>query len=266
MDSHSFFSDLKNIKKEITAEKERLKSNLKELSQTEKQVQKVLSLLASKQYCALFQMLQEKKQLIPANVSEQLAQFIQAELKTLWKSYPALLEEAFLKSGLELDKTSRHPQYSVFDSLLQIEIEENNCLASIRSLSGKTFTCPADVNSVSAMAKKHYQRLTNLRFEPQDFLQKLHSAYQKARLEKENMSFIPIKKVFSHFDRKKYAMDEFTLDFSRLLQSGIKKIDEEYLEIQHCKDENQGIMLYGISPRLLIGAICFKGKQNDERT
>jgi hypothetical protein len=260
MDSSHFIAEINSIKNEISIEKESLKRNLKELSQAENQVKKVATLLKSKQWCALYGILRDKKQFLPAELYEHLDSFVQIEIKTLWKSYPILLEEAFAKVGLPLDKVSRHPQYSLSNSLLQIEIEENRCLATIRSLSGKTLLYPADVLSVSATAKKHYQRITKQRFEPQAFLLALNSAYHKAQPDAENEPFLPIKKVFSQFVRKNYAIDEFAYDFSHFIRSGIKSVNDEYLEIQHSKDENRGIMLNGISPRLLIGAISFKRK------
>ena len=233
-----------------------LKADLPTASFPERRSKRLLFLLNRKLYSTLITELPKLKDLPPALLNA-VREHAEQEYRWLMNYYPTLLEFTLAINGIKADECSRHPHYSLANSLLHIEIIESSGMAVVKSIAGCQWKCPADIERVITLVKKHHKRLSKQECPPETFIAQLHTAYLSALSLQPASPFIPISAVMRNFGTGKTPRDEFTLNFSRLISSRISQHQGKTLQILHSKNDAKGIMLYGLPQRIIIGAIAF---------
>ena len=184
------------------------------------------------------------------------------ESDRIFRRFPSLLEKAFSESDLSMDKTSRHPKYTLESGFFRLEIDEKKGTARLSDHEGRLAESPADVRAIVETVLKEHRRIFGRKFNAKKVLQSLRTQY-KTIIKKEKQpdgSSVPIRHVTRRLGKnvKGFRTDEFLVDLSRLAQEGPFAIEGRRLDLQQTKDTNQGMLLHGAAGRGYIGFIVFK--------
>lgn len=173
------------------------------------------------------------------------------ELKEKLKGYTASgrmeFDKKFLSSCQKLNlgdvKGDSMNEFQI-RGILHVQIEFNKNIATL-----KTFTCSKKIKSlepakIAQECEKEIKRLFNRSFEAKKFLTELHKSYQKLQTEPPQ-KIVLLKSVHRNMwlERQKndffeisnpakmvsYPLDEFSVDLSKLIESGITKTDDGYV-------------------------------------
>ncbi len=184
------------------------------------------------------------------------------EEKKLFKNYPSLLERAFSEGNLPLDRTSRHPRYTLRDGFFVIEIDEGRRIARLSDTEGRLDEITADVKAVLEITKRQDDRVFNRNFKATDFLKLVRRQYLALiqQEKKQDGQPVPIRSITRRLgkNKKRFRTDEFLIDLSRLAQSGQSTIQGRRLDLQQTKDTNQGMLLHGSAGRGYVGFVLFR--------
>lgn len=184
------------------------------------------------------------------------------ERDRIFRRFPSLLEEAFSNSDLSIDRTSRHPKYTLESGFFSLDIDEKKQTARLSDHEGRLAEIPADVQAIVETVRRERQRLFDRKYNAKKFLQTVRSQY-KAIIKKEKKTdgaSVPIRQITRRLGKsvKGFRTDEFLLDLSRLAQDGPFEIEGRCLDLQQTKDTNQGMLLHGAAGRGYVGFIVFK--------
>lgn len=197
---------------------------------------------------------------------EEARQKAKEETNRILCNFPKLIEDAFedafSRSELSLDGSSRHPKYTMKNGFFLLEIDEKKRTARLSDYERRLAEIPADIESIIEVVKKEKQRLFEREYDGFKFLQELRAQY-KAILKKKNQpdgASIPVREIARRLgkNRKKLRTDEFLVELSRLALHGPFEIDGRRLELQQTRDTNQGMLLIDAAGRGYIGFIVFK--------
>ncbi|MBN2549315.1 MAG: hypothetical protein JXB15_09165 [Anaerolineales bacterium] len=183
----------------------------------------------------------------------------QAELQQ--KRFPAYIEDACRRINLAIDRGSRHPTYTFYQGFFKLVIDDRKFIARLFDYEGKIAEFPADIDAAIEIIQREHKRVFDRPFDGNTFIRKLRGHYL-AITEKGNIpdgTEIPIRKITRRLGKnvEGFRTDEFLIDLSRLAEKGPTEIDGRRLYLQHTKDTNQGMLLYGLGSGY-IGYIVFK--------
>jgi hypothetical protein len=193
---------------------------------------------------------------------ESLYRLAKAAADSAMLSFPSDLEQACLKSGLPIDRTSRDPHYTFQNGFLELDIDTGKRLAHVKDREAKLAVIPADVGAVVELVATEHRRLFQRTFDGKRFLQKLRAHYLAAT-KKEGLKdgeILPIRRITQRLGKneKGFRTDEFLVDLSRLAEEGPLQFEDVKLDLQQTKDTNQGMLLHGVAARGYIGFIMFR--------
>lgn len=178
------------------------------------------------------------------------------------RRFPALFDTACAEAGLDIDRTSRHPRYRVCQAFLEVEVLESSQEVRISDREGILDRMPCDIGAVVEAIQRHNERLFGRKFEAKSFLKRLYGQYQ-AILKKENLPdgyALPIRRITHRLgkNQKGFRTDEFLVGLSRIIREGPLEIDGRRVDLQHTKDDRQGMLLHGLESRGYVGFISFR--------
>lgn len=185
-----------------------------------------------------------------------------SQVDELQRRFPAHIEEACSIADVPLDRTSRHPRYTFSDGFFQLDIDDRRGTARLSDYEGRLDEFPADVEAAVEAVDRERKRIFARAFDPHKFLKKLRHQYL-AVTRSENQTdgtSVPIRSITYRLGKneKGFRTDEFLVDLSRLVENGPLEIEGYRLDLQHTKDTNQGMLLYGAAGRGYVGFIVFK--------
>lgn len=185
------------------------------------------------------------------------------------KNFPLHFERSCAESGIDIDRTSRHPKYKVCNSFIEVEVIEHAQEIKIFNRENIIALVPCDMSSVIQTILMNKKRLFERKFNPKDFLKKLMSNYSYL-IKKEKMpesSSLPIRKITRRMGKnvKGFKTDEFLIDLSKLLKEPELNVNGYTLDLQHTKDDRMGMLLHGYEHRGYVGFIVFKKEKTNEQ-
>lgn len=180
--------------------------------------------------------------------------------KTLIR-YPKLLETACAKVGLTIDSASCHPEYTFEDGFFELKLDRVGMAALF--CYGRLFTrFPGDVQTVVERLQEKRASLFDRPFEGEKFLRQLRTSYANILLPagRPDGESVPIREIIARMTGKgtEHTLEEFMVDFSRLVNQGPRDIDRRRLELEHTRDPEQGILLHHVDTFGYIGFVRFE--------
>ena len=183
----------------------------------------------------------------------------QAKKLLIW--YPKLLEEACKDAGLDLDMTSRHPTYTFDDCFFELKVDRTG-MAELFSYGRRFARFPGDIEAVVERVKEKRTSLFDRPFEPKKFLRQFRTAYVDllAPAGRPDGESVPIREILHRMTRKgaEHSLEEFVVDLARLVTEGPLEIDHRKLELEHTRDQDQGILLHHVDTFGYIGFARFR--------
>lgn len=176
-------------------------------------------------------------------------------------SLPRDIEKLAERENLTLDRTSRHPKYTLKDGFMTLLIDESKRVAKISNYEVKITEVPADIELIGQVLKAEEKRLFARKFEGAKFLQKLRTTYM-AILKKEKRPDgdpVPLRTITRKLasNDSKFRRDEFLIDLSKLAMEGPAEVSGYRFELQQTKDASQGMLLYGPAGRGMVNLLIF---------
>ncbi|MCI0407801.1 MAG: hypothetical protein L0191_04405 [Acidobacteria bacterium] len=177
------------------------------------------------------------------------------------KRFPADLERACEVASIALDRTSRHPHYTIRNFIV-MEINEAKLSARITPRDGAPIDVPVDIPAIIEQLTKQHDRLFRREFEPSRFLASLFTAYQAVVREDERRmgDEIPIRRVVHRMGKNlaNFSLDEFNADLGRAIREGHVQTEDHRLQLGHTRNTRQGMLLQGLEESGYVGFISFR--------
>ena len=197
-----------------------------------------------------------------AKVIEALADRAKRNAMDSLKRFPGDFEKECAQAGIDVDRTSRHPRYRVCQGFIEVEVAEGSLEVRIGDREGPLEKIPCDVGAVVEAIQRHNRRLFGRKFDSKTFLGKLYRQY-KAILVKRQLTEgegIPLRSITHRLGKnvKGFRTDAFLVDLSQLIRKGPLVIEGRQLDLQHTKDDKQGMLLHGFENRGYVGFISFR--------
>lgn len=170
----------------------------------------------------------------------------------LLRSFPAAAQEA----GLELDRSSRHPSYSLYEGFLTIDFEKRRLETRVQPRDGKRTTLGIDLLVVVAHLRGEVERLFNRPFDAASILGRIEEAYRAIVKDKRRQSgeAVPLKDLLGELGKdRSFHADEFNVDLSRLVRS--EDSSGARLRLDHSRDSKNGMLLWQLEQRGYYGYI-----------
>ena len=197
----------------------------------------------------------------PLDEWNKIREIAEAQAKRLLIRYPKLFEEACKEAELNLDFTSRHPVYTFDDGFFELKLDKKGT-AELFTCGRKVARFPGDIGSVVEHLKQKKSSLFDRPFEPQKFLRQFRTAYVHilAPVGRPDGESVPIREIVDRMTRKdaEHSVEEFVVDLSRLVTEGPLEIDHRRLELEHTRNQDQGILLYHADTFGYIGFARFE--------
>ena len=194
---------------------------------------------------------------------DQIAHIAKEKADTIFRRFPAYLEDAANKHNLPLDRQSQDPKYTFEKGFFMVEIDYQNRMARLSDYEGRLEEFPADVAAIVEIVKREHDRVFGKPFDGNTFLKKLRNQYV-AIVKKQNWPdgyAVPIRHITKRLGKNEegFRTDVFVVQLSQLVEQGPTEIEGKQLDLQQTKDTNQGMLLYGQGGRSgYIGYIIFK--------
>lgn len=192
---------------------------------------------------------------------EKLYKEAKEQTEDLLLSLPRDIEKLAEREGLALDRSSRHPKYTLKEGFITLQIDEAKRVAKISNYEVKITEVPADIGLIGEVLKSEEKRLFARKFDGAKFLQKLRATYV-AILKKEKRPDgdpVPLRTITRKLasNDKGFRRDEFLIDLSKLAMEGPAEVSGFRFELQQTKDANQGMLLYGPAGRGMVNLLIF---------
>ena len=197
-----------------------------------------------------------------APVIEEIRSMCTEEAAQTAKSFGRAFPEAAKKAGIDIDKTSRHPRYTVKQGFIHLEINDSNYTAGITPRDGNQRLLGLDLTPLVERLKQEIDRLFGRNFQPEAFLRSLFTAYVGVvRAEhRPDGEEVPLRRITNRLSKNlnRFSADEFNVDLARLVTAGRLVIDDLRMHLNHTRKPRQGMLLYGLEEGGYIGFISFK--------
>lgn len=174
------------------------------------------------------------------------------------KDFPSLARS----SGLEIDRTSRQPKYTLMQGFVKVDVDERRHAVTIRPRDGASTRVGADAALVTERVVAEIRRITDRPLDADGLARSLHTAYvavlrAEGRPEGEE---VPLRRVTARLAKNlnRFAADEFNYDLARLVRLGKTVIDGKRLHLNHTRNARQGLLLHGMEEGGYVGFLSFK--------
>lgn len=179
------------------------------------------------------------------------------------RDFPSLARE----SGLKIDATSRHPNYSFRDGFLKLEVDERAFSARVKPRDGSVVEVGLDLPLVVDELHRQEERLFRRSFDADQFLRSLHTAYVAVlRADKKPVGEpVPVRRLANRLAKnvKRFSLDEFNVDLGRLARSGHTTYKGAKLALNHTRDARHGMLLYGMEGGGYVNLCAFRPAARD---
>jgi hypothetical protein len=179
------------------------------------------------------------------------------------KDFPSLARS----SGLEIDRTSRHPNYTLMQGFVRADLDERRCVVTILPRDGAPPRGGAAAGLVAERLATEIRRITDRPLDAEGLARSLHTAYVAVlRAEgRPDGEEVPLRRVTARLAKNlnRFAGDEFNYDLARLVHLGKTVVDGKRLHLNHTRNLRQGILLHGMEEGGYVGFLSFK--REDER-
>jgi hypothetical protein len=178
-----------------------------------------------------------------------IAEYANQEAQRQQLHFPKLFADACEEAGIPLD-ASPHPRYTTDHYFIEIIIDDRKRTARIENYVSELATLPMDISAVVQKLKETRTRLFDRDFNASEFIDNLYTDYLAVKESEqirdgEAVSIRSITKL-RRKDSKSFRVDEFSVDVSRLLQSGTTTTSNGYrLRFEQTKNTSQGIIVPG---------------------
>jgi hypothetical protein len=192
---------------------------------------------------------------------EKLQTTAEQEARTALKRFPADLDSACAAAGVPLDRTSRHPRYTIRNFIV-VEIDEAKLSARVTPRDGTPATIPADIPAVVEHLAREHRRLFGRDFDSDKFLKSLLTAYQAALREDDRDvgEDVPLRRVIHRMAKNlaRFALDEFNVDLAHAVKDNKSVVEGHRLHLGHTRNTRQGMLLYELEGSGYVGFIAFR--------
>ena len=179
----------------------------------------------------------------------------------LGRSFPAAAREG----GIQIDGTSRHPKYTFNQGFLKLDLDERDLSAKLTPRDGQPILTGLDVSLVLDNIRSEQRRLFERELDAEIFLRSIYTAYSAVlRSEgRQDGDEVPLRRVTNRLAKNlnRFAPDEFNVDLSRLVQQGSLAVDGRRLQLNHTRNQRQGMLLNGLKSGGYVGFISFKSEK-----
>jgi hypothetical protein len=196
-----------------------------------------------------------------APLMRQLLKDAEELARTDARQFPKSFERECRNAGLELDRSWRHPIYSV-RQFIQVEVDEASLTATVTPRGGSAVVVPIDVSVLVEVIEAEIRRLFDRKVDAQRFLKTLYSAYlavirAEGKPEGEEM---PLRRVTHRLSKNvaRFSADEFAIDLGQVLDSGETLIEGRRLHVNQSRNLRQGLLLPGHETGGYVGQISFR--------
>ncbi len=165
--------------------------------------------------------------------------------------------------GLEPDRSSRDPKYTLSDNFITIQFDKKKRVATVQTRGGKKEKVPPDPEVVAARAADEHARCFDRSVDLADVAKRLRQAYEACAGPTRLGGPVPVLDIADQMksDDPDFALDEFMVDLARLVTSGPHHIHEAHsLWLDHTKQPGSGLLLPGLESRGYYGYVRFSGK------
>ena len=179
------------------------------------------------------------------------------------KDFPTLARSR----GLELDRSSRHPHYTLMQRFIRVDVDERRCTVTILPRDGTPTIIGADAALATDRLAAEIRRITERPFDADGLARSLHTAYVAVlRTEQRpDGDEVPLRRVTGRLAKNlnRFAGDEFNYDLARLVRHGKTVVDGKRLHLNHTRNTRQGMLLHGMEEGGYVGFLSFK--RDDDR-
>ncbi len=173
-----------------------------------------------------------------------------------------MIEEAARRRNIPLDSSSRHPRYTFAEGFFTLQVDDARAEVVLRNYESEVVHIPADVEAVLDVVDAERRRIFDRAFDGRRFLEKIRRHYLTVltRESGKDGDPLPIRRITQRLGKneKGFRTDEFAADLARLIRDGPHEIDGRTLELQHTKDDHQGMLLPGLAARGFFGFLLFR--------
>jgi hypothetical protein len=177
------------------------------------------------------------------------------------RSFPTAAREA----GIQIDGTSRHPRYTFNQGFLRLDLDERDFTAKLTPRDGESIHIGLDMSLIVDKIRSEQRRLFERELEPEIFLRSLYTAYSAVLRseQRQETDEVPLRRVTNRLAKNlnRFAADEFNIDLSRLVQQGSLVVDGRRLQLNHTRNQRQGMLLHGLESGGYVGFISFKSEK-----
>jgi len=192
---------------------------------------------------------------------ETLLKTSEEEARAALKRLPSDLDHLCKTAGIDLDRTSRHPRYTVRNFIV-IEVDEARLSARVTPRDGDPVNVPTDVPALVEHLAREHRRLFEREFDAQKFLKSLVTAYQAAIREdgRKIGDDLPIRRVIHRLGKNlnTLALDEFNIDLARTIKENNTSFENYSLHLGHTRNTRQGMLLHELEGSGYVGFISFR--------
>lgn len=177
------------------------------------------------------------------------------------RSFPRIFPPACQAAGIDLDPTSRHPEYTI-RGFITISIDAKELKARITIRDAKTVTIPTDIDPLVVYLQKEVKRLFETTRDSTRLLNGLQTAYM-AILKEEKKTVgdeLPIRRVANRLSKNwtHFSYDEFNVDLGNIVRSGNTSIGRMRLDLYNTRNTTRGMLLYGLEDSGYVNLISFR--------
>lgn len=184
------------------------------------------------------------------------------DLEEIFINYPSILSDSLEKKGIKIDAYSHYPKLSIAQGFIKIEVNEKKRRVIVRDYEKKLCELMPDIDVVVEAIVREFKRLFEREFKGEEILAQIWESYKKI-LNSQKLNegeSIPIRALIKKIreKNKRFRLDEFIVDLTRLADKGPYEISGYTIDFQHTRDTNKGILLQGNMSRGYIGFILFR--------
>jgi hypothetical protein len=192
---------------------------------------------------------------------EALQKSAEEEARAALKRFPADLDAACVAAGVHLDRTSRHPRYTVRNFIV-IEVDETKLSARVTPRDGAASTIPCDIPAIAEHLAREDRRLFQRDLDSDKLLKSLLTAYQAALREdsREVGEDVPLRRVIHRMGKNlaRFALDEFNVDLAHAVKQNKTVVEGHRLHLGHTRNTRQGMLLHELEGSGYVGFIAFR--------
>lgn len=183
------------------------------------------------------------------------------EARTALKKFPFDFDRECKAAGIGLDRTSRHPRYTIRNFIV-IEVDEARLNARVTPRDGNAVNVPTDVPAIVDLLRREYRRLFEREFDGQKLLKSLFTAYQAVIREdsREIGEDVSSRRVIHRMGKNlaNFSLDEFNVDLARAIKENKTSFEDYSLRLGHTRNTRQGMLLHELEGSGYVGFISFR--------